>query len=77
MTNPSAAPPDDGGWGGAPPVLQTAGAQAMDATPSCQKKSEPKGPGLVEKTIKFRFTRANQHDVINLATIHLYGVQLV
>ena len=74
MTNPSAAPPDDGG---APPVPQLAHNSAMDATPSRQKTMGPKGPMLIEKTVKFRFTRANQHDAIDPATIHLHWVQLV
>ena len=50
MMNPPAAPPDDGG---APPVLQTAGAHDRDATPLRQAKAGPKGPVLVEKQLSF------------------------
>ena len=51
----------------------------MDATPSHQKKSEPKGPMLVEeKIVNFCLTRrVNQHDEIDPATLHLHWVQLV
>ena len=74
MTNPPDAPPDDGG---APPVAETAGSHDRDATPPRQKNVEPKGPVLVEKTVKFRFTRVNQHDAIDPTTIHLHWVQMV
>ena len=74
MTNPPAAPPDNGG---APPVQQPAGTDAMDTTPPRQKKAEPKGPVLIEKTVKFRFTRINQHDSIDPSTFHLHWVQIV
>ena len=74
MTNPPDAPSDDGG---APPVNETAGAHDKDATPPRQKNVEPKGPVLVEKTVKFRFTRVNQHDAIDPTTIHLHWVQTV
>ena len=74
MTNPPDAPPDDGG---APLVSETAGAHDRDATPPRQKNVEPKGPALVEKTVKFRFTRLNQHDAIDPTTIHLHWVQMV
>ena len=74
MTNPSDAPPDHGG---APPVPQPAGAHDRDATPPRQANAGPKGPVLTEKTVKFRFTRVNQHDAIDPTTIHLHWVQLV
>ena len=74
MTNPPAAPPDDGG---APPVSQPACSSTMETTPPRQKKAESKGPTLIEKTVKFRFTRVNQHDAIDPATIHLHWVQLI
>jgi hypothetical protein len=74
MTNPPDAPPDDGG---APPVSETTGTHDRDATPPRQKNIEPKGPALVEKTVKFRFTRVNQHDAIDPTTIHLHWVQMV
>jgi hypothetical protein len=74
MTNPSAALPDDGG---APPVPQPDQDSPMDATPSRKKKTGPKGPVLIEKTVKFRFTRVSQHDSIDPSTIHLHWVQLV
>ena len=74
MTNPPDASPDDGGT---PPIEQPAGNDAMDTTPPRQKKAEPKGPVLIEKTVKFRFTRANQHDSIDPATFHLHWVQIV
>ena len=74
MTNPPDAPSDDGG---APPVPPPPHDSAMNATPSRQKATGPKGPVLIEKTVKFRFTRANQHDAIDPATIHLHWVHLV
>ena len=74
MTNPPDASPDDGGT---PPVEQPAGNDAMDTTPPRQQKSEPKGPVLIEKTVKFRFTRTNQHDSIDPSTLHLHWVQIV
>ena len=74
MTNPPDAPPDNGGVPPAPPPTHDS---AMDATPSRQKATGPKGPVLIEKTVKFRFTRFNQHDAIDPATIHLHWVQLV
>ena len=74
MTNPPDASPDDGGT---PPIEQPAGNNAMDTTPPRQKKAEPKGPVLIEKTVRFRFTRVNQHDAIDPATIHLHWVQIV
>ena len=74
MTNPPDAPPDDGG---APPVPPSPHDSALEATPSRQKATGPKGPVLIEKTVKFRFTRANQHDAIDPATIHLHWVHLV
>ena len=74
MTNPPAAPPDDGG---APPVSQDTDVSASAATPSRQKKTEePTGSVLVEKTVKFR-TRVNQTDAIDPSTIHLHWVQTV
>ena len=74
MTNSPDASPNDGGT---PPVEQPTGNDAMDTTPPRQKKSEPKGPVLIEKTVKFRFTRVNQHDSIDPATFHLHWVQIV
>ena len=74
MTNPPDAPPDDGG---APPEPQVTDVSASAATPSRQKKTEPTGPVLLEKTVKFRFTRLNQFDAIDPATIHLHWVQFV
>ena len=74
MTNPPDAPPDDGG---APPVPPPDSDVAMAVTPSRKKKAEPKGPVLIEKTVKFRFTRVNQHDAIDPTTIHLHWVQIV
>ena len=74
MTNPPDAPSDDGG---APPVPPPTQDSAMEATPSRQKTTVPKGPTLIEKTVKFRFTRVNQHDAIDPATIHLHWVHLV
>jgi hypothetical protein len=74
MTNPPDAPPDDGGT---PPVQPPAGNDAMATTPPRQKKTDPKGPVLTEKTVKFRFTRINQHDSINPSTLHLHRVQIV
>ena len=74
MTNPPDAPPDDGG---ASPEPQVTDVSASAATPSRQKKTEPTGPVLLEKTVKFRFTRLNQFDAIDPATIHLHWVQFV
>ena len=74
MTNPPDASLDDGGT---PPVDQPAGSDAMDTTPPRKKKADPKGPVLIEKTVKFRFTRVNQHDSIDPATLHLHWVQIV
>ena len=74
MTNPPDGPPDDGGT---PPVDQPAGNDEMETTPPRQKKAGPKGPVLIEKTVKFRFTRVNQHDSIDPSTLHLHWVQIV